>query len=148
MPKKCVNKAEIQKFIRDNAGAMSACEMALQMDVASSTIFTYANKMAVSLELTGKLVRRKEIDDFIKANHEKMTSEEIGKILGESQQAIRYRAWKIGLKCKPARHVHGDNARSRMPDGKFFNEMKMENWLIGKRPPQFQMEEIEHKKIA
>ncbi len=103
-----------------HAGKMKPLDMSEELGVSISFLRNVACKHGVSIKMMSKVEMDKQIDEMILQDGLKKSASEIAKNLNVKEQAVRYRARKLGIILKApnkkSRHFKNKNLYHQMQD--------------------------------
>ena len=119
--------ADLIGYIKQWAGKRTAFEMHKDTGIHIVTIRDYARQAGVSLMMQDLYDRKEFIYNTVRDNHLTQTAGDISRNFDIPVSAVWSAARTLKLPIK--RECEGANVQA-IADGRFFNEMERENWLV------------------
>jgi len=127
-----VLKVDLVSYLKKWAGKKTAKEISIDLDIHINTVWRYATKEGIDLEMPEWLEKKNLVESLIIEHHKQKPIYEIAKLAGVSYAFVQHKALRMGLKCFNSKVVSAP--KTEIMKGEFFQEWEHEDWLIG--PPR------------
>jgi len=125
-------KVDLPGYLKKWAGKKTAKEISIDLDLHINTVWRYANKEGIDIEISELVEKKNLISKLIVEHHKEKPIHEIAKLAGVSYARVQSRALQMGIKCFNSKVISAP--KTEIMKGEFFQEWEHEDWLIG--PPR------------